>query len=84
MFGNPGYLGPVAWQNADHSNFQAFANDIIEWDGFKWVVVFSSSTVSAVVYITNSYTNIQYKWDNGSWSKSYEGVYDAALWRLIL
>jgi len=84
LFRTPGYIGPVAWQNADHSNFQAFANDIIEWDGSKWVVVFSSSTVSAVVYITNSYTNIQYKWDNGSWSKSYEGVYDAALWRLIL
>jgi len=84
QFGQYGYSGPVAWKNADYSDFQAFANDIIEWDGTKWIIVFSSTTYKTVVYITNSYTNTQYKWENGAWSKSYEGIYSAALWRIVL
>jgi len=84
QFGQPGYQGPVAWQNSDSSDFQASANDIIEWDGVKWDIVFSSASYKTVIYITNSYTNTQYKWENGEWSKSYEGVYSAALWRLVL
>ena len=84
QFGKPGYQGPVAWQNSDGSDFQAFANDIIEWNGTNWNIVFSSAVYKTVVYITNSYTNTQYKWESGSWSKSYEGVYSAALWRLVL
>ena len=82
--GQEGYVGPTAWQNADQTDFQAFANDIIEWDGDNWNVIFNSAIHPAVIYITNSYTNTQYKWENGAWSKSYEGVYDPQLWRLIL
>lgn len=84
QFGQVGYVGPVAWQNANGSDFQAFANDIIEWNGLQWNVVFNSASVHSVIYITNSYTNTQYKWENGAWSKSYEGIYSAALWRLVL
>ena len=84
QYGQVGYEGPVAWKNADSTDFRAFANDIIEWDGVKWVILFSSASNPAVIYITNSYTNTQYRWDNGAWSKSYEGVYDQGLWRLIL
>ena len=84
QYGQIDYAGPVAWKNTNGSDFQAFANDIIEWDGTKWVVVFNSAANPAIIYITNSYTNTQYKWENGAWSKSYEGVYDQGLWRLIL
>ena len=84
LFGLTGYQGPVAWQNADGTDFQAFANDIIAWDGSRWNIVFSSATVTSVIYITNSYTSTQYKWENKAWSKSYEGVYSLALWRMIL
>ena len=80
----PDYQGPDAWKNTDGSNFQAFANDIIEWDGSAWRVVFSSGLHKDVIYITNAYTNTQYKWENGSWSKTYEGIYEPILWRLIL
>ncbi len=83
-FGTPGYDGPDAWKNSDNSDFQAHANDIIEWNGNSWEIVFNSTTVTDVVYITNSYTNTQYKWEEGSWSKTYEGIYDSKLWRLIL
>ena len=84
QYGQPGYEGPVAWKNANLSDFQAFANDIIEWNGSAWTTVFSSSMQHGVIYITNSYTNTQYKWENNAWSKSYEGVYDSKLWRLVL
>lgn len=81
---DPEYDGPDAWKNSDQSDFQAHANDIIEWDGTQWVVVFDSQASTGVIYITNSYTGTQYKWEDGVWSKSYEGVYDKQLWRLIL
>jgi hypothetical protein len=84
QFDTPGYDGPDAWKNTDGSNFQAHANDIIEWSGTAWSIIFDSTTVTDIVYITNSYTGTQYKWSDGSWSKSYEGVYQAKQWRLIL
>jgi hypothetical protein len=84
FYNQPGYDGPVAWKNVDASDFVANANDIIEWNGTSWTVVFNSLATSSIVYITNSYTNVQYKWDQGSWSKSFEGIYDKKLWRLIL
>lgn len=84
QYGSVDYEGPGAWRNADNSDFQAYANDIIEWDGSAWSIVFNSLTTTEVTYITNSYTGIQYKWDQNSWSKSYEGLYDRSVWRLIL
>ena len=84
MFTDPGFSGPVAWKNSNSTDFQAHANDIIAWNGSAWSVVFDSTVVTAVTYITNSYTGTQYKWNEDSWSKSYEGVYEARLWRLIL
>lgn len=83
-FGTTGYDGPDAWKGSTGTDFQAFANDIIEWNGSNWNVVFNSSQTSVTTYITNSYTGIQYKWSDESWSKSFEGVYDQRLWRLIL
>jgi hypothetical protein len=83
-FGQVDYQGPTAWQNLDGTDFQAFANDIIEWDGVSWRIVFSSGSDQNIIYITNSYTNTQYKWENREWSKTYEGIYDPQLWRLIL
>jgi len=76
--------GPIAWLQDNGDGFSASANDIIEWDGAAWNVIFSSANVNNVVYITNAYTNTQYRWDNAAWNKSYEGVYDATLWRMIL
>lgn len=84
LFGTFGYDGPDAWKNINGTDFQAYANDIIEWDGASWSVIFNSTTTNTVTYITNSYTGVQYKWDQGQWSKSFEGVYDRSLWRLIL
>ena len=76
--------GPLAWQQGNGQGFSANANDIIEWSGTAWSVIFNSQAATAVTYITNSYTGVQYKWDLESWSKSFEGVYTNQAWRLIL
>lgn len=84
MFGSIGYEGPIAWRNSDNSDFQASANDIIEWDGTSWSIVFDSSASTSTIYVTNSFTGVQYTYSSGDWTKSWEGVYDQKLWRLIL
>lgn len=83
-YGDVNYSGPEAWKNTDGTDPQILANNIAEWDGTHWMTVFNSAETTELTYITNSYTGVQYKWDGISWSKSYEGVYDKALWRLIL
>lgn len=77
--------GPDAWKNADNSDFLADTNDIIEWDGSKWHIVFSAKESSdELIYQTNLYTLVQYKWNGVSWVKSFEGEYKKGLWRLEL
>lgn len=77
-------IGPAAWLNSDGSGFAATANDIIQWDGASWSILFDSTVDQPVTYITNAYTGLQYKWENNSWSKSYEGIYDQLSWSLVL
>ena len=77
--------GPDAWKNTDNSDFIAEANDIIEWDGSKWNVIFSAKESSNILlYLTNLYTGTQYKWNGVYWSKSFEGDYRKGDWRLGL
>ena len=77
--------GPDAWKNTDNSDFLADANDIIEWDGNEWHIVFSAKESSdQLIYQTNLYTLVQYKWNGVSWVKSFEGEYKKGLWRLEL
>jgi hypothetical protein len=77
--------GPDAWKNTDDSDFIAEANDIIEWDGDKWNVIFSAKESSNILlYLTNLYTGTQYKWNGVYWSKSFEGDYRKGGWRIGL
>jgi hypothetical protein len=65
-------------------NLVASANDIIEWDGAQWIVSLDSTTHSTLEYVTNLTTNVQYKWHDGNWTKSVEGVYREGEWSIIL
>lgn len=65
-------------------NIDAGENDIIEYDGTQWAISFDSSSIDNVKYVTNTNTNKQFKWHNGSWISSHEGVYNSGFWRLIL
>ena len=73
-----------AWNTNGQQPLVANANDIVEYNGSKWVVVFDSQNHSGQEYITNLTTSSQYHWQNGSWHRSVEGRYDAAEWSLVL
>ena len=75
---------PVAWQNNDNTPLIANANDIVEWDGSKWNIVFDASAITEVVYTTNLNTGIQYRYKNGEWLLSIDGDYPVGTWRIEL
>lgn len=75
---------PVAWQNQDGTPFFASANDIVEWDGSKWNIVFDASQAKEIVYTTNLKTNTQYRFSNGEWLLSVDGEYPVGTWRIDL
>ena len=73
-----------AWRGTDGSSLVASANDIVEYDGTRWNVVFDSSNLSDIQYVTNITTSIQYRWAQEQWLKSYEGLYPGGEWSLVL
>jgi hypothetical protein len=74
-----------AWKNDDNTQFIAHANDIIEWDGNAWHTVFEAAVSSEeLIYQTNIFTLVQYKWNGVTWVKSFEGDYARGEWRLEL
>jgi len=82
--GNPATIdGPLLWNRTGQPELIANANDIIEYDGTKWVVAFDSAATTTVQYITNLTTNIQYKWKNQEWTKSVEGRYGVGAWSFV-
>jgi len=62
----------------------ASENDIIEYNGSAWTVVFDSSNISSEQFVTNSFTSKQFKWTGNAWISSYEGEYNPSFWRLTL
>ena len=63
----------------------AKANNIIEWTGTAWHVIFDHSQYSdTMVWQTNIYTGVQYLWNGVSWVKSFEGVYESSQWKIVL
>lgn len=60
----------------------ASADDIIQYDGASWVVVFDASNTESTQYVTNTYTSKQYKWENLQWTSTYEGIYNPGFWRI--
>lgn len=72
------------WYGIDNTLLEAYANDIIEFNGQHWSVVFSSRYESQTQYVTNLTTGTQYRWNGSSWAKSYEGFYPAGKWQLTI
>lgn len=62
----------------------AQANDIIEFTGTQWQVVFDSDQTQTVQFVTNMTTSLQYRWSGQEWVKSYQGVYPGGDWSLVL
>lgn len=67
-------------------NLVANANDIIEYstDTNSWEVAFDSQTATTVEYVTNLTTNVQYRFTDSMWMKSYEGWYDQGDYSIVI
>jgi hypothetical protein len=80
--GSPGD-STVAW-----GTVVAFANDIIEYNAGtgQWFVSFDSTTATPTTleYVTNLTTNVQYRFVDDTWMKSYEGWYDAGDYSIVI
>lgn len=67
------------------AGINARTNDIIEFDGTFWSVAFEAAAqTTRVEFVTNLTTGIQYRWTTTEWVKSYEGLYPAGEWSLVL
>lgn len=75
---------PEAWTGASGRPLVAQANDIIQYSDGYWQVVFPAQSQTAVQYVTNLTTGIQYQWTGDAWIKSYQGVYYGGNWRLVI
>jgi hypothetical protein len=74
-----------AWAGVSGQPLIAQANDIIEFDGTRWVVSFDSdNSPDNTQYVTNITTGIQYQWTGSTWIKSYQGLYPGGAWSLVL
>ena len=73
--GGTGWLGSTAKKN-----------DIIQYSigTNQWNIVFDSSAVDTVQYITNTLTLDSLKWNGSDWVNSFEGTYNPGFWRVYL
>ena len=65
----------------------AAVGDIIEYSTpqSKWLKVFDASNPDSTQhYVTNTHTGIQYRFNGTEWVKSYEGIYTAGNWSIVL
>lgn len=72
------------WSGTNNTELIAMKNDIIEYNGSNWEVIFESAANAGPTYVTNLNTAVQYKWDGTQWKKSYQGHYPAGQWSLFL
>jgi hypothetical protein len=84
-YDNPGLTNPDIWEGINGLPLVANANDIVEYDGLRWAVVFDSTSSPAnMQYVTNITTELQYRWTGSAWVKSYQGLYPGGQWTLVL
>lgn len=78
------WANPTAWNGTYNQPLIAHTNDIIEFNGTRWQVVFVSQSTTDVQYVTNLTTGLQYEWNGAEWIKSYQGIYVGGTWSLVL
>ena len=74
-------------QSTTWGTLVATVGDIIEYNSAtsKWNIAFDASDPDSTQhYVTNLNTGIQYRWDGTEWKKSYEGIYAAGKWSIVL
>ena len=74
-----------AWAGVGGQPLVAKDNDIVEYDGQRWIVSFDGeNSPNNTQYVTNITTSIQYEWTGTTWIKSYQGLYPGGTWSLVL
>ena len=58
-------------------------NDIIQWNGSSWVVLFDSKSTSDIKYLRNNFSGRQFKWNGKEWLDTVQGFYGPGYWRVI-
>jgi hypothetical protein len=59
-------------------------NDIIQYNGSSWDIVFDASSITTIQYITNTTTQDSLKWTGSKWVNTFEGTYNPGFWRIYL
>jgi hypothetical protein len=81
-------IGSLGDSTVSWGNVVAHANDIIQFNSGtgQWDVAFDSTlaTVTTLEYVTNLATNVQYRFVNDEWMKSYEGWYEAGDFSIVI
>ena len=62
----------------------AYANDIIEFNGVSWNIIFDSQHSSGKNYVINNANSSQYTFDSATkeWAYTYLGIYSPGFWRI--
>ena len=60
----------------------AYANDIIEYNGISWIVIFDSRNSVGKNYVVNNSNSSQYTFDGVDWTYTYYGTYSPGYWRI--
>lgn len=60
----------------------AYPNDVIEFNGITWIVIFDSRNSTGLNYLVNTSNNTQYTFDGVNWTYTYYGVYAPGYWRI--
>lgn len=74
---------PISVLNGPWGNgIVAYPNDVIEFNGVNWVVVFDSRTSTGKNYLINNSDSTQYMFDGTNWAYTYYGTYAPGYWRI--
>ncbi len=69
--------GSTVW-----GNVVAYENDIIEYNGVEWIVVFDSRESAYPVYVKNIANGQHYKFNGNTWLYTFLGEYNPGYWRI--
>ena len=66
------------------ANVIAYPNDIIEFNGIQWNVIFDSQNATSKNYVVNNKNSSQYMFDavTQEWTFTYYGQYSPGAWRV--
>lgn len=74
---------PLSAMN-EWTNCKADINDIIQFDGTSWRVVFDASVHTQEEYLVNNRNSKQLRWTGEQWVEAINGTYYQGYWRVFL